>query len=115
MFLGTALRRIRQPTQPSPPIPPLTVHTIGELVMFREMKLESDERDIRMYAIEEEVLGATTFVNLCVHFMFKHMDLVDLTPCPRLRDDAVRESSGPEQLVFARSQSDRSRRRWLGS
>jgi len=79
--------------------------------MFREMKLESDERDIRMFAIDEEVLGAAAFVNLCVHFMFEHMDLVDLASCLRVRIDAVGEFADPEQPVFARPQSGRSRRR----
>ncbi|KAI9775386.1 MAG: hypothetical protein M1839_001241 [Geoglossum umbratile] len=110
MFLGDALREVRpafttvgrQPQEQSPNIPPLTAHTMGNLVMFREMKPEGDRRDIRMYAIREEVLATAAFVNLCVHYMFVHMEVVGLASCLRLHTGTVGGPSGPSRQALIR-------------
>lgn len=103
IFLGTALGQIRQPAKQPATLPSLTVHTMGELVMFRDVNLKRDGTDIHMYAIEEEVLGNAAFVNLCVHFMFVHMGFVDLASCLRLRGNSLMGFSGSGQRVHIQS------------
>src|SRR5271156_4492109 len=84
-FLGDTLRQVRPPTiaaassqsrRTSPHIPPITAHTIGDLIMFRDARSDRDGMDIRMYAINEDMLANAAFTNFCVHFMHKHMELV---------------------------------------
>jgi hypothetical protein len=111
MFLAEALRQIRQPQQESPRVPPPTARTMGKLVMFRDVRPDAERRDIRMYVVEEEALAPAAFVNMCVHYMHEHMNLVDLAFCLRLHSGSMTESSGPSRSALTRSaQSGQSRR-----
>jgi len=102
-FLGDALRQVRPSTiaaasqsgRTSLPIPPITAHTMGDLIMLRDARSDRDGTDIRMYAINEDMLANAAFTNLCVHFMHIHMELVAQAPSLRLRTGGkVKGSSG---------------------
>jgi hypothetical protein len=114
-FLSQALSQIRPhdsaevivPEGPSPHVPPIAIHTVGDLVMFRGGN-NRGEGNIRTYIIDEAMLAEAAFTNLCVHFMFPHLNRIELAPYLRLVTD--------EEI--ARLQEARRRRRrsrWDGS
>jgi hypothetical protein len=65
---------------PPPPMPPLTIHSVGNIIVFPNKSVERDGRDVRMFTIEEDVLGRATWVNMTVHFMYKYLEFVTISP-----------------------------------
>lgn len=101
MFLADSLRQTRSllskkaqeqhplPRQLPRPLPPVTVHSVGDIIMFRELLNRSDEDDEEdeeddnatvMLKVDEDVLGRAAWVNLCMHFMHQYLEIITAQP-----------------------------------